>query len=227
MKIGIILTPDVRSTAYIQKIIKNKIPMDSIILMSDNRHSAFSEQTIAQSLKSGFDISKSVKSVLDKNNLLYKEFPFVDINHPLLYNFLKESDVDFFIFTGGGILKDQILSINSKFIHLHPGLVPEYKGSTCFYYSIIDNDRSGVTAFIMNSGLDTGDIILQKIFPKPNHQYLDEIYDANIRSEVLIEILQNNLLDKIELRKQNPLDGTTYFIIHPVLKHIAILSCLK
>lgn len=227
MKIGIILTPDVRSTAYIQKIIKNKIPMDSIILMNDNRHSAFSEQTIAQSLKSGFDISKSVKSVLDKNNLLYKEFPFVDINHPLLYNFLKESDVDFFIFTGGGILKDQILSINSKFIHLHPGLVPEYKGSTCFYYSIIDNDRSGVTAFIMNSGLDTGDIILQKIFPKPNHQYLDEIYDANIRSEVLIEILQNNLLDKIELRKQNPLDGTTYFIIHPVLKHIAILSCLK
>ena len=227
MKIGIILTPDVRSTAYIQKIIKNKIPMDSIILMNDNRHSAFSEQTIAQSLKSGFDISKSVKSVLDKNNLLYKEFPFVDINHPLLYNFLKESDVDFFIFTGGGILKDQILSINSKFIHLHPGLVPEYKGSTCFYYSIIDNDRSGVTAFIMNSGLDTGDIILQKIFPKPNHQYLDEIYDANIRSEVLIEILQNNLLDKIELRKQNPIDGTTYFIIHPVLKHIAILSCLK
>ena len=26
--------------------------------------------------------------------------------------------------------------------------------------------------------------------------------------------------------KQNPLDGETYHIIHPVLKHIAILRCI-
>ena len=37
MTIGIILTPDSRSKAYIQKILKNKIKLDLIIFMNDNR----------------------------------------------------------------------------------------------------------------------------------------------------------------------------------------------
>ena len=35
MKIGLILTPDNRSKAYLQKILKNDIPIDEIIFMND------------------------------------------------------------------------------------------------------------------------------------------------------------------------------------------------
>ena len=37
MKVGMILTPDNRSKAYLQKIIRNKIVIDEIILLDDGR----------------------------------------------------------------------------------------------------------------------------------------------------------------------------------------------
>ena len=91
---------------------------------------------------------------------------------------------------------------------------------------ILKNNGCGVTAFIMDESLDTGNIVLQKTFSKPNHEFIDEIYDAHIRSETLIDVLKNNLLDKENFQKQDNSIGETYFIIHPVLKHIAILNCL-
>ena len=50
MKIGLILTPDNRSKAYIQKIFNQNISLDEIIFMNDKRDSIkFSEQKILQS----------------------------------------------------------------------------------------------------------------------------------------------------------------------------------
>ena len=79
---------------------------------------------------------------------------------------------------------------------------------------------------MMDENLDTGDIIHQKHFQKPSHQYLDEVYDSYIRSETLIELLKTKELPFSNLKKQDPSSGETYFIIHPTLKHIAILSCI-
>ena len=79
----------------------------------------------------------------------------------------------------------------------------------------------------MDEGLDTGDIIYQKTFEKPQHKFLDEIYDPYIRSETLVDIVSQNLLNKQNFKKQNIHDGETYFIIHPVLKHIAVINCIN
>ena len=54
MKIGLILTPDNRSKAYIQKILHQNISLDEIIFMNDKRDNIkFSEQVILQSKKNG------------------------------------------------------------------------------------------------------------------------------------------------------------------------------
>jgi len=228
MKIGIILTPDERSKAYLQKFLKNDIFLDHIIFMNDNRpEKKYSQEMIDKSIESGFDLSIKVKTSLVDANLNYKEFDFVDINHPKLVELISKLDTDVMIFTGGGILKKEILDSGPKFLHLHPGIVPDFRGSTCFYYSILKENRCGVTSYFMDEKLDTGDIVFQKYFEKPIHIFVDEVYDAFIRSETLIEVLQKNLLEKNQLKKQDPLEGETYFVIHPVLKHIAILSCVK
>ena len=81
-KIGIILTPDTRSKAYITKIIKNKIKIDEIIFMNDEREDKkFHKNAINEGKKYGFDISKSIESIINENNLLVKKFNFVDINN--------------------------------------------------------------------------------------------------------------------------------------------------
>lgn len=226
-KIGIILTPDNRSKAYIQKIISHKIKLEKIILMDDGKNKEKHNLEITKiAKKCGFDINEEVKDSLVKNNLEFIEFDFIDINHKMLIDYISHSNIDYFLFSGGGILRAEILNSGSKFVHFHPGIVPEYRGSTCFYYTIINENIAGVTAFIMEEGLDTGKIILQKRFHKPNFKYLDEVYDPFIRSETLIDVLENHLIEKQEFKEQKK-NGETYFIIHPVLKHISILSCLN
>lgn len=228
MKIGIILTSDNRSKAYIQKLVKNNIILNDIILMNSNKpEKTYSKEIIQKSLESGFDISIPVLETLRNNNLQFTEFEFVDINHLELVEYMKRSQIKYYLFTGGGILKKEILTSGPKFIHFHPGIVPDYRGSTCFYYSIINDNNCGVTSFIMDEKLDTGDIIFQKTFPKPNHQYIDEVFDPFIRSETMIDVIQNNLINIGTHIKQNILEGETYFIIHPVLKHISIISCVE
>ena len=227
-KIGIILTPEARSKAYLQKILNNDLQLNEIIFINDNRiEKKYSLKIIEISKKYNFDISISVKDILKNNNLKWKEFNFVDINHPTLIDYLKKSKTKFFIYTGGGVLKKDVLNSGPKFVHFHPGIVPFYRGSTCFYYAILNEDECGVTAYIMQEGLDTGPIIYQRKFQKPNHIFVDEVYDPHIRSETVIDVLKNNRLEKDLQKEQDPNEGENYFIIHPVLKHIAILSCVK
>jgi methionyl-tRNA formyltransferase len=225
-KIGIILLENERSKSYIQKIIHNKIILSDIIFLSnDSMLKKYTPEQKILSSQNGFKIDESVEKTLINNKLNYKKFNFSEINHPELIKYLINLDSKYFIFSGGGILKTEILNIGKKFLHLHPGIVPYFRGSTCFYYSILKNNDCGVTAFIMDESLDTGNIVLQKTFSKPNHKFIDEIYDAHIRSETLIDVLKNNLLEKENFQKQDNSIGETYFIIHPVLKHIAILNC--
>ena len=226
--IGIILTPDNRSKAYIQKLISNKVKLEHIILMNKKtKEKSFSEDKIRISRSHGFDISESVIQTLVKNNLTYKEFDFIDINHRELIEYISKINLDYCIFTGGGILKHEILNTGTKFIHLHPGIVPYYRGSTCFYYSILKDDNCGVSAYLMDKNLDTGDLILQLNFPKSSHIYLDDVYDPHMRSETLVAIFRKKLLEKKEFQKQDKTDTFPFFIIHPILKHIAILRCIK
>ena len=48
------------------------------------------------------------------------------------------------------ILKKEILSCRTKFIHFHPGFTPDYKGSTCFYYGILDQNNKLISALSIN-----------------------------------------------------------------------------
>lgn len=225
---GIILTPDIRSKAYLRKILDYSIKLDEIIFLNDKKsEKIFSKFAIRESRKCGFDVSESVLDILLENKINFKEFDYVDINNLDLNNYLKKSKINYFIFTGGGILGTTILNSGPKFIHFHPGIIPDYRGSTCFYYSIINEDKCGVTCFIMDEKLDTGSIVFQKNFPLPNHSFIDEVYDPYIRAETLKEVLQNKLLEKENFREQKPEEGETYFVIHPVLKHISMLSYLQ
>ena len=65
--IGIILTPDNRSKAYIQKLISNKVKLEHIILMNKKtKEKSFSEDKIRISRSHGLDISESVIQTLVK-----------------------------------------------------------------------------------------------------------------------------------------------------------------
>ena len=124
MKVGMILTPDNRSKAYLQKIIRNKIVIDEIILLDDGRKITCTTEEEECAKIFEFNLSKSVKEILDDHKLKYKQFSFVDINNVELIEYLKTLYLDFCIFSGGGILKKEILELQKlyksyKMIYIH------------------------------------------------------------------------------------------------------------
>ena len=64
----------------------------------------------------------------------------------------------------------------------------------------------------------------RKFIPPEDRTQIDHIYDSAARAKVLVETLQEYENTGEFQCKEDLGKGETYFIIHPILKHIAILS---
>ena len=79
----------------------------------------------------------------------------------------------------------------------------------------------------MEPEIDTGAIVVRRKFPLPTADIdVDHGYDGAIRASVLIEALEEWSLQGSFMRRerQSVSESETYYVIHPVLKHIAILA---
>lgn len=79
----------------------------------------------------------------------------------------------------GKIIPEAVLKIPKLgFINIHFSLLPKYRGAAPIQWAIIKGEKkTAVTAFWLDSGLDTGPIILQKeieILPEDNYPTLQE-----------------------------------------------------
>ena len=224
-EVGIILTPTFRAHAYLQKLTKNGMIPNFAIVMSNKKDTL--KLIAKENAQHFFDEFQDFKTILEKFNIRHEEVEAEDCNDKKLINIIKQRKETYFIYTGGGILKEEILNVGKKFIHVHPGIVPQYRGSTCIYYSIINEDKCGATAFFMSKKIDAGKVIGKKVFKKPRICSIDYEYDCYMRSSLLVDVMKKYIKrGKFESKQQNYNKGETYFIIHPVLKHLAILSCV-
>ena len=123
----------------------------------------------------------------------------IDVIISINYLFLIKSDI---------INHPKILSFN-----VHGSLLPKYRGRTPHVWSIINNEKNtGITAHVMDTGCDTGDIITKIIIPINENdtgfdilnKYRSEYY--NLVKDVIKKIETGNL----NLIKQDE-KSSTYF----------------
>jgi len=77
----------------------------------------------------------------------------------------------------GQLLPKSILDI-APCINLHASLLPQYRGASPVQQSLLNGDSTtGITAMRMDVGLDTGDILLQKVFDIPAEMRLQALMD--------------------------------------------------
>ena len=110
---------------------------------------------------------------------------------------------------------------------MHAGWLPDYRGSTTTYYSWINEGVCGVSAIFLTADIDTGAILSRKQYPPPPvGMDGDYLYDTVLRSDLLLSIMANlaESGDLPEQLLQQRGKGETYYIIHPLLKHLVILS---
>lgn len=218
--VGMIATETSRSFIYLQSLLANELIPSRVLLLSDETGEVFPGQQPNHSAVSEFLIA---------NRLEHDVLRTREVNHKSVIDYLQHPNVpEIYIYSGyaGAILGKEILSLGKKFLHIHGGYLPKYKGSTTFYYSILQENCVGYSAIFLSEKIDAGQILLRRKFPVPiNLNDFDHMEDPKMRATMLTEVLLRYLKTKKWIETIVPnIETPYYYIIHPVLKNLAIAS---
>lgn len=230
-KFALLASDTARTKAYLQTMIReDKLPGICVVYSDHILQMQEEEEHYREEDKEGKYFNKEIPILfsLHKAGIPYILVEDKDINSERMKNALQGLEQEYLIYSGYGgyILKSHLFRLQKKFIHVHAGILPQYRGSTTAYYSILQEGVLSATAIFLNEGIDEGEIIAQHTFAIPEDPVdIDYVYEPYIRSMVLIDALNQYLeTGGLNSRKQETEEAETYFIIHPLLKHLAILS---
>ena len=127
---------------------------------------------------------------------------------------LKKENADVFIVVAyGKILPERILNLPPYgCINVHASLLPKYRGAAPIQWSILEGEKkTGVTTMQMDTGLDTGDMLIKKEIEINENETGSTLHDklSMLGSEVLIETLR--ALEKGELSPKKQDDSDTCY----------------
>jgi len=103
----------------------------------------------------------------------------------------------------GQILPKNILDL-APCINLHASLLPKYRGASPIQQALLDNQEyTGITAMLMDIGLDSGDILGLKYIKIGKNIVVSELFNMLSvgAASLTLEILEN--FEKIKPKKQN------------------------
>lgn len=123
-----------------------------------------------------------IKEFIEQENHNIPIFQPKTLKDETIITALKELQPDMIIVAAyGQILTQEVLNI-APCINLHASLLPKYRGASPIQAAILENEAySGVTAMLMDEGLDTGDML--------GFSYVK--LDKNTTSEELFETLSH------------------------------------
>ncbi len=127
------------------------------------------------------------------------------VNTNEFYDTIKKIKPDIFVVVAfGQILKKKLLDLPELFpINIHGSILPKYRGAAPIQWSVINREKeTGVTAMIMNTKLDVGDILLVKKEPIHRNDTSETLYNrlAKLGADLLIETLksvENNTISPV------------------------------
>ena len=149
-------------------------------------------------------------------------------NLPKCEQFLREAQPDVIAFTGGGLIRKNILAIpRIGILNCHTGILPQYRGMDVVEWTAAEGKMDpvgfGATLHLMDKGVDTGPILLKRTIPA---EVGDDFTTIRERLEVLmvrlmIEGIAGLRDDKLQPQPQESQDGRQYFVMHPRMKAYA------
>jgi methionyl-tRNA formyltransferase len=180
-------------------------------------HKAFEKIMIDESLQISFVVPRS-----DSNDITLKNY---SIEHDIAYlnsvninslEFIKQAksyNCDLFIsMSFNQIFKKNICNIpRLGIINCHAGKLPYYRGRNILNWALINDEKDfGITVHYIDEGIDTGDIILQKLYPISDEDNYLTLLEKSFEecARILYEAIKIIQADKVKAIKQS--------LIHPV-----------
>ena len=126
----------------------------------------------------------------EQEPLVYK------VTNKLTADMVKQLDPSFVVsFNYRHLISAEVLELlPGRVINLHTSLLPFNRGSAPNFFSFYENTPKGVTIHLMDSGLDTGDILCQKeVFFEEEGETFASTYDKLL--EEMVRLFQENWTD--------------------------------
>ena len=142
-------------------------------------------------------------------------FEPADPNLPEFVKAMSDLSPDLFVAVGyTNILKEQLLSVPRILaVNFHASLLPAYRGKHPVFWALRNGERwSGLTVHVMDTGIDTGDILYQVRVRTRKRDSVATLYDHIMAQSVkmvsrLIEDAENGTLR----RTPQPESGASYY----------------
>jgi len=233
VNIGVLLWPSIRSIAYLNIFNDLGIAPSEIYWMNNgpirNLNEVIWESEKYNYAEGFFDASFDIDAFIEDNIISVDKLDTSDVNSVVVQETVKAANVDYILFTGGGILNSETLGLGKQFIHIHPGTLPGFRGSTCFYYSILAEGSLGASAIFMDPNIDVGGVIESVDFninyPIEADQplFVDYVLDSFIRAQTLRKVLLSYKANKVlDAQEQPKYEMPAYYVMHPLLRHKSI-----
>lgn len=221
-----------RSQAYAQALARHGLYPEKVLLLGDPMSERLRDITWPDDAPGPDffipDLSEPLLETCERNDWAYERVPESSVNSPAILNQLVAIGPRAVVYSGygGEIVSKEILDAGAPFLHIHSGWLPEQRGSTTLYYSILSESYCGVSALLLDENIDTGSILARKSYPLPLPGVdIDYLYDSALRADLLVEVLE---AFSRTAEFPDPIDAsgneTAFYVIHPVLKHLAVLS---
>lgn len=103
----------------------------------------------------------------------------LNLRSPQTEEEIKSLNPDYIVVAAyGQILPKNILDI-APCINLHASILPYYRGASPIQQALLNGDKeTGVTAMLMDVGLDTGDILKISKISVPENMMVEELFEA-------------------------------------------------
>ena len=107
----------------------------------------------------------------------------------------------------GKILPKEILELpRLGCVNVHASLLPEYRGAAPIQWAVLDGKKkTGVTAMLMDVGLDTGDMLMKAELEIGENETADELHDrlSELGAELIVRTVHSAQEGRLVREKQD------------------------
>lgn len=107
---------------------------------------------------------------------------------------LLKIECDYIVVAAYGQILPQSILDHAPCINLHASILPQYRGASPIQQTLLNDDKStGVTAMLMEAGLDTGDILKISTIEVSPDEMVENLFSrlTNVASELTLDVLEN------------------------------------
>ena len=105
-----------------------------------------------------------------------------------------KQECDFIVVAAYGQILPKAVLQHAPCINLHASILPKYRGASPIQQAILNGDiKTGVTAMLMDEGLDTGDIIKIEECAIDKDEMVEELFEklTHIAADLTLDVLKN------------------------------------